>query len=644
MDDLLKNLNEKQREAVLATEGPVLILAGPGSGKTRTLAHRVAHLVRNGVRPERILAVTFTNKAGEEMKGRIAALLGDRKRDIERLTVGTFHAFCARILRAHASKIGYLAHFTIFDDDDSLSLIKEGMKELGINPKQFPPGMIMHTVSGLKNELITPEKYEEDMGTTDIFPRTVHRAYVRYQEQMKKSNAMDFDDLLLNAVILFQKHPEILAAYHDRFQYIHVDEWQDTNHAQYVFISLLAKKHRNIAVVGDDAQAIYAFRGADFRNILNFERDWPDAKVIVLDQNYRSTQVILDAAREVISKNRAQKEKNLWTRKEAGDLLNVAVAENEWGEAEYAITEIQDMLREGHKAGDIAILYRTNAQSRVLEEVFLEHNLPYTMIGGVRFYQRKEIKDIVAYLRLMQNPKDMVSIRRIINVPARGIGKAALTRYLAYYVEHVGHEKPTAGPHSKKQEALDQFHSMIKELRARAQAEHASSFIRHLIKTIRYREYLRDASERADERWENIQEFVSLAGKYDGMEPAAGLEKLLEDVALMSEQDQTNGEREGVRMMTIHAAKGLEFRTVFIVGMEEGIFPHARALFSSGELEEERRLCYVALTRAKEKVFLSCANTRTHFGSIQINPPSRFLGEIPERLRTVEEQKAIIEI
>lgn len=660
MDDLLKNLNEKQREAVLAVNGPVLILAGPGSGKTRVLTHRVAHLVKIGVRPEHILAVTFTNKAAEEMRERIAALLGNENADIQRLTVGTFHAFCARILRQHASRIGYLAHFTIFDDDDSLSLIKEAMKELGINPKQFPPGMIMHTISGLKNELVTPEKYEEDAGLADIFPRTVHSVYVRYQEQMKRANAMDFDDLLLNLVLIFQKYPEILAACQDRFQYCTVDEYQDVNTAQYALINQIAGRHRNLAVVGDDAQAIYAFRGADFRNILNFERDWPDAKVIVLDQNYRSTQVILNAAREVIAKNRVQKEKNLWTRKGAGDLLTVAATENERDEAEYILMRIRDLFARGYGAEDIAILYRTNAQSRVLEEAFLQHNLPYTMIGGVRFYQRKEVKDIVAYLRLMVNSRDIISIRRIINVPARGIGKVALVKYLAHYLGDTGEEKSTTGAAVKKpaclpalavagrqagrQEAQNQFHQMMRCLRLRAQDEHPSSFIRHLLSTIRYREYLQDASENSEERWENIQEFVSLAKKYDSLEPTAGLEKLLEDVALMSEQDQTDTRSEGVRMMTIHAAKGLEFRTVFIAGMEEGIFPHARALFSAGELEEERRLCYVALTRAKEKVFLSYANVRTHFGSTQINPPSRFLGEIPEHLLAVAEREEIIEI
>jgi len=651
MNDLLKNLNEKQREAVLATDGPVLILAGPGSGKTRVLTHRVAHLIHTGIRPENILAVTFTNKAADEMRERITALTRTGQTANSGLPtqaglsfIGTFHALAVRILRAHASKIGYLAHFSIFDDDDSLSLIKEVMKELGINTKQFPPGMIMHTISGLKNELITPEQYEEDTGIADIFPQTVHRVYVRYREQMKKANAMDFDDLLLNTVLLFKNHPEILAAYQDRFHYCNVDEYQDVNTAQYTLIKQLAGRHRNLAVVGDDAQAIYAFRGADFRNILNFERDWPDAKVIVLDQNYRSTQNILDAAREVIGKNRVQKKKELWTDRQGGDPLILASAENERAEAEMVVTHVQDLIRQGYRAGDIALLYRTNAQSRVLEEAFLEHNFPYTMIGGVRFYQRREVKDIVAYLRLILNPKDMVSVRRVINVPARGIGKAALVKYLAQYLgDTETSATPTPQP-VKKTGALEQFHRMMQELRERAMGEGASHFIKHLLKIVQYRDYVRDDPDRGEERWENIQEFVSLARKYDTLEPPAGIEKLLEDVALMSEQEAAEGTREGVWMMTIHAAKGLEFPVVFVVGMEEGIFPHARALFSAAELEEERRLCYVALTRAKEKVFLSFADTRTHFGSTQINPPSRFLGEIPEHLMAAAGQETIIEI
>ncbi len=639
MDNLLKNLNEKQREAASTTEGPVLILAGPGSGKTRVLTHRIAHLIASGVQPQHILAVTFTNKAAQEMQERITGLTQSPNSIPYALGfIGTFHALGARILRAHAQKIGYLRHFSIFDDDDSLSLIKEVMKELGINPKQFPAGAIMHAISGLKNELMTPERYEEEIGISDLFPKTVHSVYVKYQEDTRKANAMDFDDLLSNVVLLFAKHPDVLAAYQHQFRYCNVDEFQDVNLAQYTFINQIAREYRNLAVVGDDAQAIYGFRGADFRNILNFERDWPDARVIVLDQNYRSTQIILSAAAEIIAKNRMQKEKNLWTERTGGEPLALTMVENERAEAEFVLTQIRDLIRQGHTTKDIAILYRTNAQSRVLEEVFLEHNFPYIMIGGVRFYQRKEVKDIVAYLRLMQNPKDMVSVRRIINVPARGIGKVALLKYLAAYLGGSGDAGQQAMAISKKQEVLEDFHRMMNALRDRAKKEPASSFIRHLIKAIRYQEYLDDSRDRSEERWENIQEFVSLAKKYDDLEPPLGIEKLLEDVALMSEQDQTEGQKEGVQMMTIHAAKGLEFPAVFIVGMEEGIFPHARSLFSPGELEEERRLCYVAITRAKEKVFLSYAIARTHFGATQINPPSRFLGEIPEDLIEVSEE------
>ncbi len=623
MEALLKDLNSRQREAVLATEGPVLILAGPGSGKTAAITRRIAYLMARGVAPEHILAVTFTNKAADEMRSRISALACNlQPTTYNLLFIGTFHALCVRILRAHASKIGYLPTFTIFDEDDSLTLMKDVQKEMDINPKQFAPGMLLNVISGLKNELTAPEKYEEDMGLSDLFPRTAYQAYVRYQERLREANAMDFDDLLMNTVRLFEKYAEIVALYQDRFRYIHVDEWQDTNHAQYVLISQLAKKYRNIAVVGDDSQSIYGFRGADYRNILNFEKDWPEAKVVVLDQNYRSTQNILDAARGVISRNRQQKEKHLWTERDGGERLRVIAVENERTEAGFVTDTIGDLLRDGFRRKDLVVLYRTNAQSRALEDALLERNIPYKIVGGVRFYQRKEVKDVLGYVRYVLNSKDLVSLKRIINVPTRGIGKQSLLAYL-YSTKFSTKAANTA---------LERFDRLIASLKDTVYKKQATAFIREILRITRYREYLDDGSTNAEERWENVQELVSLAKRYDDLPPPGGLEKMIEDVALMSDQDEIQSENDVVHLMTLHAAKGLEFPVVFMVGLEEGIFPHARSLFNPAELEEERRLCYVGLTRAKEKIFLSFALSRTHFGSTQINPPSRFLSEIPEQL------------
>lgn len=638
MPDFLKDLNPKQQEAVLTTEGPILILAGPGSGKTKTLTSRIAYLISLGVAPDSILAVTFTNKAAGEMKERVNMLISNSKflpnpyhppsSEINTaipdsaLFIGTFHSLAARILRSHAPQISYLKNFTIFDEDDSLTLIKEVMKEESINPKQFSSGMIAHTISNLKNELITPEQYAQDSGLTDLYPKVIHKIYSGYQKRLRESNAMDFDDLLMNCVMLFNQNPEILESYQNLYQYIHVDEYQDTNHSQYVFMNALAKKHRNIAVVGDDAQSIYAFRGADYRNIFNFEKDWPDAKVIVLDQNYRSTQYILDAARGVIAKNTLQKNKNLWTENGEGERLVVIPTENERSEAEFILNKIHELTSQQYPLKDMVVLYRTNAQSRVLEEIFLEHNLPYKIVGGIRFYQRKEVKDILAYLRFLFNPKDFVSLKRIINVPARGIGK---NTFLGFF--NASAELSTA-----QKEKLDGFDMLMSHLREATAQTPATSFFRYLLQKISYKDYLDDSATNAEERWENVQELISLAKKYNDLEPPRGLEKLLEDVTLMSEMDNTENNKSAVNLMTLHAAKGLEFPVVFMAGMEEGVFPHSRALFNPEDLEEERRLYYVGLTRAKKKVFLTFANRRMQFGSTQVNPPSRFLSEIPEHL------------
>lgn len=628
MHNNVDRLNEKQQEAVTHIEGPLLIIAGPGSGKTKTITHRIAHLIKSGVPPEHILAVTFTNKAAGEMQNRIQALIATLAPQPSTIPlVSTFHSFAARILREYTPKLGYTKHFTIFDDDDSSSVMKEVMKEEEINPKQFAPGMILNTISRLKNELIDPDQYAAESDLTDLYPKIVHRAYHAYQKKLMSANAMDFDDLLMSVCVLFENHPDVLTTYQDRFRYIHVDEWQDTNHAQYVLISRIAAAHRNLAVVGDDAQMIYGFRGADYRNILNFEKDWPDAHIVVLDQNYRSTKIILHAASSVIARNTMQKEKKLWTTAEEGTPITLVPAENERIEARFVLEEIASLKKDGRAFNDMAILYRTNAQSRALEEALLDRNIPYQIVGGVRFYQRKEVKDILAYLRILVNPSDLVSLKRIINVPPRGIGKMALLRYLADR-NNTANNANLAG-----------FNELLGDLKERKDRLAPSAFLKYLLQRIRYEQYLKDSSPNAEERWENVQELVTLAKRYDSEEIPHGIERLLEDVALMSEtDDQKSLPNDAVRLMTLHAAKGLEFPVIFMVGLEEGIFPHTRSMFNPGELEEERRLCYVGITRAKEKIFLSFAMRRTQFGSTQVNPPSRFLGEIPEHLLEVREE------
>lgn len=637
--NLLKELNEKQREAVLASEGPVLILAGPGSGKTRVLTHRIAYLVdEKKIDPEQILAVTFTNKAADEMRVRIRALFSEGGTRASRLPfIGTFHAFAVQILRAHANILGYFPSFSIFDEDDALGLLKEVMKENSVNAKQFAPGILINTISRLKNELVSPEQYAKDTGLTDLFPKILHLTYSAYQKRLKDANAMDFDDLLTNVCALFSARPEIKNRYRERFRYINIDEYQDVNHAQYTLVRDLALGHRNIAVVGDDAQAIYGWRGADMRNILNFEKDWPDARVVVLDQNYRSTQIILDAARMIIEKNPAQKKKNLWTENGAGSPIDVGVAENEQEEAHFIASEIEKLQEKKYRLKDMVVLYRTNAQSRAIEESFLEKKIPYRIIGGVRFYQRKEIKDIIAYLRMLVNPADFVSLKRVINVPTRGIGKIALLSYLARGNRQAYSAKP-------EPPAVTKFENLISALRKELNTRTASSLIKEIIKQIRYKDYLDDLSSNAQERWENVQEFVSLAAKYDEMPQEEGLKRLLEDVALLTDADETNRGENTVYLMTLHAAKGLEFPIVFIAGLEEGIFPHSRSLFNPQELEEERRLCYVGLTRAKDRVFLSFALRRMRFGSQEVNPPSRFLSELPEEHMKFREDISVIDI
>ena len=539
--------------------------------------------------------------------------------------IGTFHSFALAVLRQEAKRVGFLSRFSVFDEDDSLALIKEIMKELDISPKQYPAGTIQNIISSLKSQLITPEAYGVEEGP---FAKTVHRIYAAYQKELLSANGMDFDDLLAHLVLLFERDPKVLEDYQDKYRYIHIDEYQDTNHAQYRLIKLLAQKYRNVFAIGDDAQSIYSWRGADFANILSFEKDWPDATVVILDQNYRSTQKILDAAHGVISQNTLQKEKKLWTENPMGEAIYLVPVLDERHEAAFISEKISTLDNEGYAPEDIAVLYRTNAQSRAVEESMIRSGIPYRIIGGVKFYQRREIKDLVAYLRVLENPRDHVSLKRIANVPPRGIGKVAMVKLLS----------PDMAAMNPRERALaDKLLELLSELREEKNKMLPSAFLKHLVKKIRYQTYLEDESRNAEERWENVKEFISLAKSYDVIEPREkAYETMLENIALVQEADAIDAKARSVHLMTLHAAKGLEFKVVFIIGLEEGIFPHGRAMLSPSELEEERRLCYVGITRAREKLYLLWARHRTVFGSMQVNPPSRFLKELPAEITEVE--------
>lgn len=632
MNTILNSLNDKQEEAVLTTQGPVLIIAGAGSGKTRALTHRVAYLISKGVKPENILAVTFTNKAAQEMADRIRSLLNIQfpVSNFQLPFIGTFHSFCAKILRSEASKIGFTKYFTIFDDDDSTTLLKDIMKELDINTKQFPAPMIMNMISGLKSELIDSENYEGE-NSAEPFPKTIYKIYSLYEKRLKESNALDFDDLIMKTVYLFRSHQAVLEKYQDRFLYIHVDEYQDTNTAQYELTRLLAKKHGNLFVIGDDAQSIYSFRNADFRNILNFEKDWPQARIIVLDENYRSTKNILESANAVISKNFLQKPKNLWTNNSEGGKIEYVIMPDEKQEAAFITAKIQEMLETGISLKEIAVLYRTNAQSRAIEEVLLEENIPYKIIGGIKFYQRKEIKDMVAYLRCILNPNDLLSLKRIINVPARGIGKVTLLKYLSNRNSNSGLNI------LKNQEGIEKFEKTLQELRDSLKTLTPPLFIKELIIKTKYETYLKESFLDYETRIENIKELQTLASRFVEYEPTEGLSKMLEEIALAQDQDENKQSDNLLHLMTLHAAKGLEFKHVFIVGMEEGIFPHAKSMFDPASLEEERRLCYVGITRSKEGLWLIRAKQRRIWGDSQRNMESRFLKEIPETLLNISD-------
>ncbi|MEK7162378.1 MAG: UvrD-helicase domain-containing protein [Patescibacteria group bacterium] len=618
------SLNQAQERAVLTADGPVLIVAGAGSGKTMVLAHRIAHLIEKGVKAEQILAITFTNKAAEEMRSRISKLL-NLKAGIRNKTnpwVGTFHSFSAFVLRQSGRAIGVGKTFSILDEEDSLALIKEALADLELDPKKFEARKIRALISRKKNEMEGRENLNRG-----YFEKILAQAWEKYEEKLEKTKALDFDDLLLKTVELFSKHPQILDEWQERFRYLHVDEYQDTNLVQYHLAKLLAQKYENICVVGDIDQAIYSWRGADFRNILHFERDWPEAKIITLEENYRSTQLILDAANAVIVKNKSRVPKNLFSQKKSGPKITLFESISGEEEAGFVAALSKTIIRDGKiPPREIAVLYRTNFQSRILEEKMLEENIPYQVVG-VKFYERKEIKDTLAYLKASLNSEDLLSVKRIINFPPRGIGKALLTKFLA----------------GEKLDAVEEFKKILAEIKNEIETKKTSEAVKSVIKKSGLEDYLEDGTEEGEMRLANVRELVTLAKHYDEMPGPEGILKLLEDAALMSEQDTMKKEENSVKLMTVHAAKGLEFKAVFIAGLEEGLFPHRALSNEEEELrgEEERRLFYVALTRAKEKIFLSYAVFRTIFGERRINLPSNFLSDIPEEFLERSPEKII---
>ncbi len=630
----LDGLNPEQRKAAETLEGPVLILAGAGSGKTRALTYRVANLIAKGVDPWRILAITFTNKAAKEMRERISALVGEKGEDV---WVSTFHAMCAKILRRDIDKLGYTRSFTIYDDDDQMSVIKDLLKQSNIDEKVLTPREIKSKISDAKNKLLSPDEWFM-ASAKDFRCQQIHDLYHQYELRLRHANALDFDDLLVRTLELFADHPPVLESYRQRFSYVHVDEYQDTNFAQYSLVKLMSSQNRNLCVVGDDDQSIYGWRGADIRNILDFEKDFPDATIIKLEQNYRSTANILDAANQVIAHNEGRKEKALWTELPAGDTIKVFCAGDEREEAAWICDRMHQLTLAGISYGHMAILYRTNAQSRVLEEMLMRAGIPYRIYGGLRFYDRKEVKDIVAYLRCIVNPSDDVSLRRIINQPKRSIGDSTIAELVKYAQDR---EMPLYSalidvPESlsaRPRKCVKDFGELMNELVLAKEDFGLADFVKLVIdKTGLRTQYEKDLSDEAKARVENMDEFLGAVSEYEAAAENATLEDYLENVALISDLDNAEESPQYVTLMTVHSAKGLEFPTVFIAGLEEGIFPSGRSLLDDEKLEEERRLCYVAITRAMQKLYMSYATQRMLYNQLNYNAPSRFLEEIPKRL------------
>ncbi len=620
----IDNLNDKQKEAVVAIDGPLLILAGAGSGKTRVLTTRIAYLIEEkNISPYHILAITFTNKAAKEMLDRLSNTIGEVAKNIQ---VSTFHSFGLKILRENYNLLGYEKNFCIMDSDDSLTVIKRILKSLELDPKQYNPTAIKNRISGCKNELMTPAMYER-YATTE-FEKVVLKVFESYERKLKENNSVDFDDLLILPIKLFKEHPNTLAHYQERFEYILIDEYQDTNEAQYILTKMLSAKYRNICVVGDENQSIYSFRGANYRNILNFEKDYKETKTIKLEQNYRSTQTILNAANQVIKNNQNRKDKNLWSDKGEGDKITYYRSYDEKDEAHYVAYNIKKLISNNIEPEEIAILYRTNAQSRTLEEELLKENVPYRIVGSLYFYGRKEIKDLMAYLRLIYNEKDNVSLQRVINTPKRGIGLKSVQK-IATVAEIEGKSMYEAISSGKELE----FKNIIEDLKKVSENITLTELVDKVLDASGLKKELEsEKTLEADIRLENLEEFKTVTKAFEERDGLISLEDFLFEVSLVSDREEYKDSKNKVSLMTVHAVKGLEFDHVFVVGMEEGIFPHMNSLMDSQQLEEERRLAYVAITRAKEKLYLLNARQRMLFGKDQVNPPSRFISEISEDL------------
>ena len=630
----LDYLNDRQKEAVLYGDGPLLILAGAGSGKTSVLTKRVAYLIKErNISPKNIVAITFTNKAAKEMKERIIKEVGKEGYDIQ---ISTFHSFGLRIIKENYEKLGYEKNFTIIDSDDSLTVVKKILKEMGIDSTRFNPKFIKNQISSCKNEMVTPEKYKNLVN--DELSDITYKVYKKYQDTLLRNNSLDFDDLLIKPIELFNKYKEVLENYQELFKYVFIDEYQDTNEAQYILSKMISAKYKNICVVGDDAQSIYSWRGANFKNILNFEKDYKNAKVILLEQNYRSTKTILNAANSVIKNNINKKDKNLWTDNSFGEKIKYVRTNDEKDEASYVTREIRNLVNNGVSLDDIAVLYRTNAQSRVVEEGFLTSNIPYRVVGAYYFYNRKEIKDLIAYLRIIYNPHDEISLRRIINVPKRGIGEAAI-KTLEQTAILNGTSMFESLSTKKELEFKELIETLIKDSNSMSLTELIDSILE---KTGLKNELEIDKSLDSELRLDNLMEFKSITASFEEKEGCVNLGDFLNEISLIADMSEHKESDDEVTLMTIHSAKGLEFTVVFLIGMEEGIFPHANSLLEDNGLEEERRLCYVGITRAKEILYLTNSKRRMLYGKDTMNPPSRFIDEIKsdyiERIDTIKDE------
>jgi DNA helicase-2/ATP-dependent DNA helicase PcrA len=636
---LINGLNPEQQKAVKATDGPLLLMAGAGSGKTRVLTHRIGYLmVEKGVNPYNILAITFTNKAAREMRDRIRKMMGGAADEI---WISTFHSMCVRILRRDIDRMGFNRNFTILDTTDQQSVIKGILKDKNIDPKKFDPRAILGAISSAKNELLDPEEYAKQAG--GYFDQVVSDVYSEYQKRLRKNQALDFDDLIMMTIQLFTRVPDVLEYYQRKFQYIHVDEYQDTNRAQYMLVKMLAARFKNLCVVGDSDQSIYRWRGADIANILSFEKDYPNASVILLEQNYRSTKRILLAANKVIEKNTNRKAKNLWTENDEGNKICYYRADSEQGEAQFVIGKIKEMVDSGkRKASDIAILYRTNAQSRVMEEALLKSNIEYAIVGGIKFYDRKEIKDILGYLRLIANPNDDISLIRVINVPKRGVGNSSLDKIAAFAASYgislfdALNSIDLIGLSPKITKACREFRDLINGYSQMQEFLSVTELVEEVLEKSGYRDMLKaEKTIESQSRLENLEELLSVTKNFEEVNDDKSLVGFLTDLALVADIDKLDDEgkpADSVVLMTLHSAKGLEFPVVFLIGLEEGVFPHSRSLMEEAEMEEERRLAYVGITRAEQDLYITNAQMRTLFGRTSMNAASRFINEIPDDL------------